>query len=154
MNNLIKTLSEVVGLPTIISAVIVCLIMLFVKKIKPKMSPKTELILRLIVSILVRVVFVLVLKGDFGNLAESSLSACGVSLIICAFFSKSDNVSEIKEMVSVFLPNVSQDKIDKIFSSRPDSQEEISDESIKETEGTMTAMQSQTKPNDNRHVSG
>lgn len=154
MDNLIKTLSETVGLPTIISAVIVCLIMTMVKKIKPKISPKTELVIRIIVSVIVRVGVILVTKGEFYSLAESSLSVCGVSLIICAVFNKGDSAKNVKEVVSVFLPNVSKEKIDEIFSSLPDNQEKISEESVKETDGEMTAIQRQAKPNDNRHVSG
>ena len=152
MNNLIKTLSEMVGFPTIVSAVVVCLIMLLVKKIKPKISPKTELIIRLIVSVLVRVVVILITKGDYSSLAESSMCVCGVSLIICAFFTKSENEAHVKELVSAFLPNVSKEQIDEIFSAMPEEKERINREPYAETDGATLTMQNQPKTNDNRPI--
>lgn len=137
MNNLIQILSETVGFPTIISAVIVCLIMLLVKKIKPNISPKTELIIRLLVSVLVRFGVIFITKGEIYTLAESSLSVCGVSLIICAFFNKGGSNQEIKELVSSFLPNVEKQTIDQIFSTMPESRE---DDFEKEIESANLAI--------------
>ena len=154
MNNLIKTLAEMVGFQTILSAVIVCLIMLLVKKIKPKISPKTELVIRLIVSVLVKVVVILITKGDYSSLAESSMCVCGVSLIICAFFNKSENVNQVKELVSAFLPNVSQEQIDEIFSAMPEDDKEIIRKTFSETDGSPLTMQNQEKTNDNRPIDG
>ncbi|MBQ7374279.1 MAG: hypothetical protein IJW64_06965 [Clostridia bacterium] len=153
MDNLIKTLSETVGFPTIISATVVCLIMMIVKKIKPKISPKTELIIRIIVSVLVRVAVILVTKGDFSCLIETSLNVCGVSLIICAIFNKNSNAQELKEMVSAFLPNIADEKIDEIFSAMPDSQEISKDGYNGQGDLTLTA-QSKRNSDENHSVSG
>ncbi len=150
MDNLIKTLSETVGLPTIISAVIVCLIMIIVKKIKPKISPKTELIIRIIVSVIVRVGVILITKGEFYSLAESSLSVCGVSLIICAVFNKGDSAKNVKEVVSVFLPNVSREKIDEIFSALPEGQEDFEKVFPSDNGGVNMTSQNQAQKGDNR----
>ena len=154
MNNLIKTLSETVGLPTIVSAVVVCLIMLLVKKIKPSLSPKAELIVRLIVSVLVRLVVILITKGDYSSLAESSMCVCGVSLIICAFFNKSENEAHVKELVSAFLPDVSKEQIDEIFSAMPEEEKETEMQTLTKSSGETLTMQNQTKTDDNRPIGG
>ncbi|MBR2336878.1 MAG: hypothetical protein IKA61_02915 [Clostridia bacterium] len=129
MESIFITLSQQFGLQTVIKAVIVCVIMMAVKRIKPNLSPKVELIIRLAVSILIHLLFTVITSGELLSLTEGSMSVCGVSMIFTAVTAKGCNKGEIKQSVSAFLPDLDAEKIDKIIGGC-DGQEEIATEVI------------------------
>ena len=154
MENLIQILSKTVGLSTIVSAIVVCLIMAFVKKKKPNLSPKIELIIRFLVSVLIRVIVTFITKKDFVGLAESSMSICGVSLIICAIFNKGDNPQDLKELVSAFLPNLSKEEKDGVFLALNENRKNIDVKILEESKEKAHSMQKQWESSKNQSING
>ena len=122
MNETIKILSENLGIETVISAVIVCVIMALIKKRKPKISPRQEIIIRLLISIGVHLLFTLVTKGEYAQIFQNSTSVCGVSLIICAIISKNENKTEVEKVISTFLPEISDEDCKEIVNALSDGE--------------------------------
>ena len=115
MERLFKILSESLGMETVISAVIVCILMMIVKKLKPKTSPRQEIVIRFLISIAVHLLFTLITKGDSAQIFQNAMSVCGVSMIICALLTGKVDENEVKEMMSTFLPDLSEEDYEEII---------------------------------------
>ena len=105
-------LSQEFGLQTVIKAVIVCVAMMVVKKIKPNLSPKVEVVIRLTISVLIHLLFTVITKGEFLGITKDVMCICGVSMIFSQITAKSYNKEQLKESLKPFLPDFDIDKID------------------------------------------
>ena len=124
MENVFMILSQEFGLQTVIKAVVVCVAMMIVKKIKPNLSPKVEVVIRLTLSVLIHLLFTVITKGEFLGITENVMCICGVSMIFSQVMSKSSNKDELKESLKPFLPDFDVDKIDK-FTEQTEREENI-----------------------------
>ena len=114
MEQVIKILSENLGMETVISAVIVCILMMVVKKYKPKITPRQEIIVRFLISIVVHLVFTLITKGEYAQIFQNAMSVCGVSLIIGSLLSGKGNGEDVKEIISTFIPDLDEEDFEEI----------------------------------------
>ena len=114
MEQVIKILSENLGMETVISAVIVCILMMVVKKYKPKITPRQEIIVRFLISIVVHLVFTLITKGEYAQIFQNAMSVCGVSLIIGSLLSEKGNGEDVKEIISTFIPDLDEEDFEEI----------------------------------------
>lgn len=115
MENVLIILSQQFGLQTVIKAVIVCAVMMIVKKIKPNLSPKVEVVIRLALSVLIHLLFTVITNGEILSLTESAMSVCGVSIIFSTVTAKSCDKDKAKDAVSAFLPDLDTKQIDVLF---------------------------------------
>ena len=95
-----------------IKAVVVCVAMMIVKKIKPNLSPKVEVVIRLTLSVLIHLLFTAITKGEFLGVTKDVMCICGVSMIFSQITAKSYNKEQLKESLKPFLPDFDVDKID------------------------------------------
>ena len=97
MENSIAVLAETFGAETVLSAVVVCVVMMLIRKFKPELSPKAEVGVRFIISLLVHLLFILISQGEILGLAQGATSVCGVSMIVCTLISKKGGKEKVKE---------------------------------------------------------
>ena len=128
MEKVFAILSQEFGFQTVIKAVIVCVVMMGVKKIKPNLSPKVEVIIRLALSVLIHLLFTVITKGEFLGVTKDVMCVCGVSMIFSQVMAKSYNKKELEQSLKPFLPDFDLDKINEC------TEQTEKDESIVATE--------------------
>ena len=134
MENVFMILSQEFGLQTVIKAVIVCVAMMVVKKIKPNLSPKVEVVIRLTFSVLIHILFTVITKGEFLGVTKDVMCICGVSMIFSQIMAKSYSNEELKENLKPFLPDFDVDKIDKCTQQTEQAENILANELIEEKE--------------------
>lgn len=115
MENSMAILAETFGVETVTSAVVVCIVMMLIKKFKPNLSPKAELGIRLLISLITHLLFILISQGDFIGCLQGATSVCGVSMIVCTLISKSGSAQKTKDNISEMLPQLSEEKLTDIL---------------------------------------
>ena len=125
-------LSQEFGLQTMIKAVVVCVAMMILKKIKPNLSPKVEVVIRLTLSVLIHLLFTVITNGAYLGFAEDIMCICGVSMIFSAIITKNYDAKELKETIKEYLPDFETDKIDDVLSKAQQEEIVVSELIIKE----------------------
>lgn len=115
MENSMAVLAETFGAETVLSAVIVCVVTMLIKKIKPNLSPKAEVGVRFVVSLITRLLFLLITKGEFLGWVQGATSVCGVSMVVCTLFTKTGKKEKVKEEISLFLPDLDEQKLNAVL---------------------------------------
>ena len=134
MENVFMILSQEFGLQTVIKAVIVCVAMMVVKKIKPNLSPKVEVVIRLTLSVLIHILFTVITTGEFLGLTKDVMCICGVSMIFSQIMAKGYSKEELKENLKPFLPDFDVDKIDEYTQQTEQAENILANELIEEKE--------------------
>ncbi len=132
MEELFVTVTDIFGIKTVLSSIVVCLVLHLIKKKKPNLSEKERLVIRIIVSTIIGIIYLLITKGDFSCTLTTAIEICGVSMILCGLFSNGDTV-ENKRLLSKFLPNLSSKQLDELLSL--ESKDQIETALIDKTNG-------------------
>ena len=130
MENVFTILSQEFGLQTVIKAVIVCVAMMVVKKIKPNLSPKVEVVIRLTLSVLIHLLFTVITKGEFLGITEDVMCICGVSMIFSQITAKGYDKNKLEQSLKPFLPDFDVDKIDEYTKPAEDEESIVASELI------------------------
>ena len=125
MENSIAVLAETFGAETVLSAVVVCVVMMLIRKFKPELSPKAEVGVRFIISLLVHLIFILISQGEILGLAQGATSVCGVSMIVCTLISKKGGKEKVKEEISQLLPQLDEQKLNAVLGESENLAREI-----------------------------
>ena len=123
MENFFVKITDIFGLKTVLSSVIVCVVISAIKKKKPTLSVRAEIVIRLLLSALIHTVYLIITQGNFASFPQDITEICGVSMILCGLASKSVNNLEMSRLILALIPSLDESTLSKLINAK--SQKEI-----------------------------